>query len=202
MRLRNRRDLRKLEQRILALAERTPGLDVDAVVRAEGGDLRLLVGRVQLDLVDRGNGVGLGDQPLEVRHHEVRDADAPGLAVLANLLERTPGLDIAVLRRGRPVDQVQVDLLEPELVEAACHGVIGRLGALVVVVELGGDEEFVARDSGCRDRAPDALLVADRWRPCRCAGSRSRGRRRRSAPPRPGRPGRRRSRAAESARRR
>jgi hypothetical protein len=57
------------------------------------------------------------------------------------------------------VNQVEVDLLEPEAFEArigrGAHGV----APLVAVPQLGGDEELVARNSGCRDRLTDARLV-------------------------------------------
>jgi hypothetical protein len=67
---------RDAEQVVLALAQRTPRLDPDALCAAQSVTSALLVGGVQLDLVDRGHDAGGGDDALEVRHEEVRDADA------------------------------------------------------------------------------------------------------------------------------
>src|SRR5690606_21778819 len=95
---------------------------------------------------------------LEVVFQEVRDADARGEPASADALERAPGLDVAILLRRGPVDEVQVDVVEAQLLEALLDGAIGV--AVPVVPQLRGDEQFVARNSGCRDRPPDALLVA------------------------------------------
>jgi hypothetical protein len=58
------------------------------------------------------------------------------------------------------VDEVQVDVVEPELLEREVHGVDDGLRPLVAVPQLGRDEQLVARDAGFLDRAADALLVA------------------------------------------
>ena len=126
---------------------------------AECGDRRLLVVRVQLDLVHGGHGVGLGEDALEVRNQEVRDADARRLAAVADLLERLPRLNIQIARRCRPMDQVQVDGVEAELRQARLDRGMHGNRALVVVVQLRRDEQLVTRDPGCRDRAPDTFLI-------------------------------------------
>ncbi len=77
-----------------------------------------------------------------------------------HLLERVPRLDVAVLLRHRPVDEVQVDVLEAEPLERRVHRGEGLLRALVVVEQLRRDEELVARDAGVGDRLADAFLVA------------------------------------------
>jgi hypothetical protein len=48
---------------------------------------------------------------------EVRHADRADPAVGQQLLERAPGVDVLVALRGRPVDQVQVEILEPQQVK-------------------------------------------------------------------------------------
>ncbi len=79
---------------------------------------RRLVGEVgvHLDLVHRRYDAGLLDDPVEVVRLEVRDAHGPGPAVLHELGERAPRGDVVavVQRRQRPVDEEQVDPVEPE----------------------------------------------------------------------------------------
>ena len=133
---------------------------MDAVFAGEGGDLRLLVRRVQLDLVDGGHDGGLVQQAVQVRHQKVGDTDGAGTAGLLNLLQCLPALDELVVGRGRPVDQIEVDLVEAELLEALLERVEGRLGALAVVPELGGDEQLGAVDARGGQRLAHALFVA------------------------------------------
>ena len=90
----------------------------DAVLGTEGAQLALGERGVQLELVDGGDTVPLRRCiALEVRAMEVRDADRAGLAVGLQLLEGEPGLEIAVEIGARPVDEVQVDVVEAELLE-------------------------------------------------------------------------------------
>ncbi len=124
------------------------------------GRRALLVARVQLYLVDRGRGQPGRIQRLEVRHEEVGDADGAGEPLLARRGERLPRLDVEAARGGGPVDEDQVDRGEAEPVEAPAHRLRRPLATVVVVPDLGGDEELVARDAGRADRPPDALLVA------------------------------------------
>ena len=59
-----------------------------------------------------------------------------------------------------PVDEVQVHVVQAEPFEAGLDGVLGRLEALVLGGQLGGDEQVVARDARCGDGPADRLLVA------------------------------------------
>ena len=57
---------------------------------------------MQLDLVDRRYGLGLGGEPLEMCDLEVGDADPAGSTLVLELLERFPGRDeVAVVEVGR-----------------------------------------------------------------------------------------------------
>jgi hypothetical protein len=60
---------------------------------------------------------GLGDEPLEVRRLEVRDADRAGLALRHELREGAEGGYVLVALRQRPVDEEKVDVVEAETVE-------------------------------------------------------------------------------------
>ena len=74
--------------------------------------------------------------------------------------ERLPRVDVAVLGRERPVDQVQVEIVEAELVAGSRRTRAAGVVAVGVVVQLGGDEQLVARDAGRGDRGADARFVA------------------------------------------
>lgn len=149
----DRRDL----QQALARAERGPGLGGDALLRVVLAGGVLLEVRVQLDLVDgRDDGRRL-DQLLQVLRVEVGDTDGLDPAVRVELLEGLVRVDVLAPGRQRPVDQIQVEVVQAELlqgrVERAERGVV----PLVAVPELGGDEEFLAGDAGGGDglaRAP------------------------------------------------
>src|SRR5699024_10576630 len=74
--------------------------------------------------------------------------------------EGLPGLDRIVVGRGRPVDEVEVDVVEAELLEALAERTLGLLGPVAIVPQLGRDEELITGDAGLRDGAAHALLIA------------------------------------------
>jgi hypothetical protein len=57
------------------------------------------------------------------------------------------------------VHEVQVDLLEPEPVEALADRGVRLVSVVPVVPELRGDEQLATRDAARGDRCPDALFV-------------------------------------------
>ena len=120
---------------------------------AFGGAHRLVAEvRVHLDLVDRRHLPAVVDDPLQVVGLEVRDADRrrPAVAPLRRELgQRAPRrLEVAVVPgRQRPVDEEQVDLVEPEPPQRLVERPARVVGAVEAVVELGGDVELVARDA-------------------------------------------------------
>jgi hypothetical protein len=58
------------------------------------------------------------------------------------------------------VDQIEIDVLQPEPRQAVVEGAQGIVVRLGVVPQLGGDEQLLARDAGCGDGLAHALLVA------------------------------------------
>ena len=141
-------------------------------------------------------------QPLQVLDAEVGDADRAAAALALDPFEGAPGVEVALLGRQRPVDQVEVDVVEAEPAAALLEGLQGRVVALLRVPELGGDEDLLARDPGGGDRGADAGLVAVGGGGVDVAVA---GRQRlldRAPGSPPAAPGRRRSRAAGSRRRR
>ena len=155
-----------------ALGERAPGLGGDAVLGVPGAQLGLLEVRVQLDLVDGRQLLGLALEPLEVLDAEVGDADRARVALLLDPFEGAPGVEVAVLARHRPVDQVEVDVVHPEPPQAALAGRQRRVVALLGVPQLGRDEDLLA-GRGRRRRSPRPRPPrCGRRRRCRCGGSR------------------------------
>ena len=143
----------------LALAQRGPRLGDDPVPGVQLPHGLLGEVRVQLDLVCRGNHTSVQDV-LQSLLREVRDADGAGLAGGLDLLERPPGVQVLALLRLGPVDEVQVHVVQAQALQGLVHGLQGGLVALVVVPQLGGDEQLLARDAAAGDRAPHTFLVA------------------------------------------
>ena len=137
----------------LALGERAPGLGGDAVLGVPGAQLVLLEERVELDLVDRRQRLGLAGQPLEVLDAEVGDADRAGTALGVDPFEGAPGVEVEVPRGDRPVDQVEVDVLVSSRSIDFVEGGQGRVEALLGVPELGRDEDLLAGE-------PEAAIPA------------------------------------------
>lgn len=99
---------------------------------------------------------------------KVRDTNVLHLARRRQLLHLLPRihivpalmvlLQIRRVRAARPVDQVQVNIVEAEALEAR----VDALGDALVprVVELGGDPDLGARDAAVADAGADLGLVA------------------------------------------
>ena len=114
---------------------------------------------MQLDLVDHGERFRFVAQPLDVVRLEVAHADRAGASVFVQRLQGVPRFDEFVLRRRRPVDEVQVDVVHPELVEAVIEGEEGFVVAVSVVPDLRGDEDLLARYAARPHPSADAALV-------------------------------------------
>ena len=79
---------------------------------------------------------------------------------LLRLDQALPRLDVAVLRGHRPVDEVEVDVLHLEAVQAVAQRALGLVEAVVVVEALGRDEDVVALEARGVDGLADGGLVA------------------------------------------
>ena len=79
-----------------------------------GARLALLETRMKFDLVDRRHHAGRFNDPVEMLGQEIRHADRPGLARLAKRDQALPCLDIAILGRHRPMDQIEIDRLDTQ----------------------------------------------------------------------------------------
>ncbi len=115
--------------------------------------------RVAFDLVDLRGHASLGHDPLQVLGLEVGDADRPGPALLAQRDEALPPVDVSVAGRVGPVQQEQVDVVQPESFEVALEPLGGLRDAVPLGVDLRRDEQVGARHTAGRERATDAALV-------------------------------------------
>ena len=141
-----------------ATGERAIGLHDDLVLLAECTRLALLQERVDLDLVDGRRLVRLGEELLEVRHEEIADADVARAPVGLDALERPPRVE--ALARHRPVEQVEVDVVEAEPRETGVERAERLVEALVVVPELRRDEDLGARHAALANCGAHVRLVA------------------------------------------
>src|SRR5690606_2034907 len=87
-------------------------------------------------------------------------ADRPHRTVRVELLQCPPGLDVAVLARHRPVDEVEVHDVEPQRRAGRLEGGQRLLVAVVPVAQLGGDEDLLAGQAHRAQRGSHPLLVA------------------------------------------
>ena len=140
------------------MSERAVRLDDDPARLAHLDRLAALEERRQLDLIDGGDDLRVTEELLEVRPQEVADADGPGALLGVKPLERAPRVE--PLASDRPVEKVEIDVLEPEPLQARVEGAERRVEALVGVPELGRDEHLLARQAARAHAVTDVALVA------------------------------------------
>ena len=138
----------------VARADRRVALQVDAPFTVEDVDARLVEVRVDLDLVDGGLDLAAGNDIGELRQDAVAHADRFDKASFDKGLHLSPGdvmrwgSDFPVFRLpvdagAHPVDQVEIDVLELELLQtgaARCLDIV-----IVIVPQLGRDKELFTR---------------------------------------------------------
>ena len=95
-----------------------------------------------------------------MRGLKVRHADRPRSPLAQERLKCEPGLDEAAARGYRPVDEIEVDVVQPEVVEAGLEGTAGAAAAVVCIPKLGSDEQLVAREPRRGERGSDTPFVS------------------------------------------
>lgn len=113
-------------------------------------------------------GVRVVEQLFEVRLCEVGNTDVLHLASVEQLLHLPPGIDkrpitvnlllVVPIHRGRPVHQVQIQVVGAEVLQALLEALLNVLVA--VVVELGGQPDLFTGNARLFDACTDILLVA------------------------------------------
>ena len=120
-----------------AAAERTPGLNLNALGTAEIDGGRLRIARMNFELIHHRFYAGTGKQRNEVMGKEVGYADGTNAPFGVKLFERTPGAGVLCLPdhglslSGRPMDEEQIEIVRLHLGE---DHLIGFAGALIGAV--------------------------------------------------------------------
>src|SRR5699024_5894519 len=96
--------------------------------------------------------------------------DCADTSVTVESFERAPSVDetggilrLEILCYG-PVDEVEVEYVQPQPAHGRVEGGESVVVALVGVPHLGGEEEFAARHAAYRDGSARALLVEEELR--------------------------------------
>lgn len=155
-----------LEQRATDRAKGREGGHDNVVLLAEFHELELGQQRVELDLVDGGDNLGLLEQLLEVRDGEVGDTDRLGLAGLQNSLHLLPGLGLGAglvnvsraigsqgvdgvvtvrVEGNGPVDEEHVDVVKTQSLQRHVEVLLDSV--VVGDPDLGGDEDVFSLDT-------------------------------------------------------
>ena len=137
-------------------SKRAVRLHDDALLLCSRQQLAAELKGAELHLVHHRLVVCRGDHLLQLVNVEVGHADRAGVAELTSPFHPGPCPGRTALR---PVDDVEVDVIDAEAPEAAL-----KLGDRVCApwIELRGDEHLVARHSALLQSTPHALLVAVR----------------------------------------
>src|SRR5215467_8547844 len=88
----------------------------------------------------------------------VAHADGTTSSVAQQRLQRAPGFGAQSF--DRPMDQVEIHVVEAELARASVKGAKRAVVAVVAVPQLGGDKDAVPRYCALSDRFANILLVA------------------------------------------
>ncbi len=142
-----------------AAGDGTPGFGDDAMEVVEIAQGALLEVRVEFDLVEHRHDTGGLDDLVDVIGLEVRDADRAQPPAGLQFDEGLPGLDEATVARSRPMDQQEIEFVEPERLHRGVEGLEGLLPSLERVPHLRGDEDVVPGQPRCGDGLTDTLLV-------------------------------------------
>ena len=142
----------------LSLGQRAVRLDRDSLFRTVAAGIPSLEEWGQLDLIDRGDDFGSRQQLFEMRTKEIAHADRLDSTFAGQLLQRPPRLESAV--GNRPVEQVEIDVIETQSRQAGVKRFERGLVTLVIVPELGRHKDLVARDAAAPDRVTHVAFVS------------------------------------------
>src|SRR6478609_11128208 len=149
----------RIAQDRAAPGERTPGLGDHAGRVVDGDQARLREMRVQLDLVHLGGDPGRSDQGGQVIRFEVGHTHRAQYTLLLQLQQRLPGRHELPQVGGRPMDQEQVQIVGPHLVQGAEGGAAGGVPTLVAVPQLAGHEQLGPPNAARRQRLAQRPFV-------------------------------------------
>ena len=136
-----------------------PRLGLDTEARVDIAEFGLRQPRVELDLVDGRDHTGLIDDLAQVGVVEVGDANRSRAAFLAQADECAPRVEVDIAGRRRPVDEIEVNLVDAKQARALVEGAQGLVIAMVGVPHLRGHEDVVAVKLAATQRLTDAALI-------------------------------------------
>ena len=149
-----------------AAGKRRPGFDEDSVLAAEFDGRTLHLPGMILDLIDGGKDVCIGQECLEMSRAEVADPGCPQAVLVNESFKCFPrrAVDcspfIGLKRRSGPVDEVEVEIVEPEFAKGFLEGAECRVIPTVGVPDFTADEEFIALNAALGESAAYGGLVA------------------------------------------
>ena len=134
------------------------------MVPAVGQGLLLLTAGVALHLVHHRRHLRL-QQGLQMMGQEVRDPNGPDPPLLVQFGHGPPGLTVDVLPvvkpvgRGRPVDEVEVQIVQPQLLHGPVKGPQSTLIPPVCVPDLAGHKDRLPGQAAGPDRLAHTSLI-------------------------------------------
>src|SRR5438105_12746928 len=114
---------------------------------------------MQLDLIHGRYDTCLADDALQVIGREVRDTDRRYTALLSQFDQSPPSIHISLALRTGPVNEVEIDDLEPELDGAKIEGAQRLVISLVFVPELRCHVELVPRQGALLEGPSNARFI-------------------------------------------
>ena len=111
---------------------------------------------MRFELVDGGLHLIVQEKVLQALARKAGDADGAHAALAVEALGGAPGGIVVAIGL---VQQVEVEIVEPEQAHRAVEGAQGVVVLVVLHPELGGDEEFVALDAAVADGQAHLALV-------------------------------------------
>ena len=91
---------------------------------------------------------------------EVGNANGPDPPLAPERFQRFPSLDIAIEFRQRPMDQIEIDNIEPQPPRRLIKGPACFIKSVARVVQLRGHENLGSGQLALGDGSSDALLVS------------------------------------------
>lgn len=140
--------------------ERPVGCEFDVFVFVICHQISVLQVWMELDLIDSGPNFGSLEDRLEVWLEEVADTNTLRLPTRGHLFHLRPfllelGVGIVTFGEERRMDQIEVDIVQPQLLQTRVDGAGDILN---VGNHFGGDEELVARHAALLDGIAQLLF--------------------------------------------
>ena len=156
-------DLRQrlvVENILLSLGKGAPRLGNNPIVLHDPQGGVLLEKRVDLNLIDHGPDLLVHAQVYQPLRGEVAHPDGPDRALPVQPLHSPPG---AVVVSEGLVNQVQVDVVQPQLLQGTVKGLERSIIPGVLHPQLGGDEPLIPGHPGTAERPANRRFI-------RCGG--------------------------------